>query len=515
MSWEDIAELDEIESEFAKYLIDLHFCGINRGSTLILWSTSPDCFLEVKYFTAHKLISNLITDTNFVISHAKIFKAFLSQLIDEHSEGFNEEQLRILVKYCGSSVNQLQQNWNWGINALEKIENIRKNAKTEQHQQIDKIIHKMENLALICIDQAMVMTQEVGNVQNIERKQLMSDLKKDNEIDFYNEWSELIQRMTHESAPWYNEDLYPSTFELDEIEGPCRVRKRFKRCALKIEEKFFIDDAKYKAKYQHRIPLLNYLINPEGKKKVYQINNQVYYSYVASIYKHDHEVEGENLVTETHFVFYAVQNSYENSIMFSLTDIDQIWKRRYQHKELGLEIFLKSKKSYFVLYSENFDRDTIYDFICERINQSKDENIEKITQKWVENRITNFEYLMELNTHSGRSYNDSMQYLVFPWIITSFNGNVLDLTSTSTFRKFHKTISTQNEGSEQHYKDTYEALKYALRDVGPFLKPYHYTSHYSNSGFIWHYLVRLPPFTHMFIRYQGMCVSNYSFTKLF
>ena len=34
-------------------------------------------------------------------------------------------------------------------------------------------------------------------------------------------------------------------------------------------------------------------------------------------------------------------------------------------------------------------------------------------------------------------------------------------------------------------------------------EPYHYGSHYSNSGTVLHFLVRLPPFTQMFLSYQG------------
>lgn len=35
------------------------------------------------------------------------------------------------------------------------------------------------------------------------------------------------------------------------------------------------------------------------------------------------------------------------------------------------------------------------------------------------------------------------------------------------------------------------------------IKPYHYGSHYSNSGIVLHFLVRLPPFTDMFLAFQG------------
>ena len=38
--------------------------------------------------------------------------------------------------------------------------------------------------------------------------------------------------------------------------------------------------------------------------------------------------------------------------------------------------------------------------------------------------ISNFEYLMCLNTLAGRSYNDLMQYPVFPWIVADYESEV-------------------------------------------------------------------------------------------
>ena len=43
--------------------------------------------------------------------------------------------------------------------------------------------------------------------------------------------------------------------------------------------------------------------------------------------------------------------------------------------------------------------------------------------------ITNYEYLMFLNTVAGRTYNDLNQYPVFPWVITNYTDSDLDLTS--------------------------------------------------------------------------------------
>ena len=54
--------------------------------------------------------------------------------------------------------------------------------------------------------------------------------------------------------------------------------------------------------------------------------------------------------------------------------------------------------------------------------------------------MSNFEYLMELNTIAGRSFNDITQYFVFPWILADYDSKVLDLSKPSTFRDLSEPI---------------------------------------------------------------------------
>ena len=55
-----------------------------------------------------------------------------------------------------------------------------------------------------------------------------------------------------------------------------------------------------------------------------------------------------------------------------------------------------------------------------------------VTQRWERGEISNFQYLMNLNTLAGRSYNDLMQYPVFPWIVADYSSDV-GFTSFNTF----------------------------------------------------------------------------------
>lgn len=55
---------------------------------------------------------------------------------------------------------------------------------------------------------------------------------------------------------------------------------------------------------------------------------------------------------------------------------------------------------------------------------------------WKQGEINNFEYLMELNKLSGRTFNDLMQYPVFPFILANYHeeSKKLDLRAVDSFR---------------------------------------------------------------------------------
>ena len=54
--------------------------------------------------------------------------------------------------------------------------------------------------------------------------------------------------------------------------------------------------------------------------------------------------------------------------------------------------------------------------------------------RWQEGYLSNFEYLTHLNKLAGRSFNDLMQYPVFPFILADYTSGELDLDNPATFR---------------------------------------------------------------------------------
>lgn len=143
---------------------------------------------------------------------------------------------------------------------------------------------------------------------------------------------------------------------------------------------------------------------------------------------------------------------------------------------------------------------------CTLPNLQSTENLSSVMQMWRDGQLSNFEYLIQLNKMAGRSFNDLMQYPVFPFVLADYTSPKLDLSSTSIYRNFEKPMAVQDKRNEQHYIDTYNYLKQELQGglstISLNHEPFHYGSHYSNSGTILHFLVRMPPFTRMFLSYQ-------------
>ena len=115
-------------------------------------------------------------------------------------------------------------------------------------------------------------------------------------------------------------------------------------------------------------------------------------------------------------------------------------------------------------------------------------------------RISNFDYLMRLNTLAGRSYNDLTQYPVMPWILKDYTSEELDLDDRDkTYRDLTKPIGAQDPKQAAKFAERYDEYE----DAGMGSKPFHYGSHYSSAGIVLHYLIRLEPFTNEHIQLQG------------
>eukprot|EP01125_Pyxidicula_operculata_P005179 TRINITY_DN1880_c1_g2_i4.p1 TRINITY_DN1880_c1_g2~~TRINITY_DN1880_c1_g2_i4.p1 ORF type:complete len:2284 (+),score=559.04 TRINITY_DN1880_c1_g2_i4:47-6898(+) len=216
-------------------------------------------------------------------------------------------------------------------------------------------------------------------------------------------------------------------------------------------------------------------------------------------------VEGEFEISSKAFYF----RNLEKNIFFSIPidTIRRIYRRSYMLRQTALEIFTIRQKSYFLSFDKWEVSKTLKvllklkppvledDFSLSPEKLFKKSNI---TELWRRRVISNFDYLMELNTIAGRSYNDLSQYPVFPWIIADYESPTLDLNDPKVYRDLTKPIGALNPDRLEKLLERYKQTPFSQMDMPPFL----YGTHYSSAAIVLFYLLRIEPFTTAFLNLQ-------------
>ncbi|KAG8134353.1 hypothetical protein E2320_007466, partial [Naja naja] len=163
--------------------------------------------------------------------------------------------------------------------------------------------------------------------------------------------------------------------------------------------------------------------------------------------------------------------------IFAYEDIKEVHKRRYLLQPIAVEVFSGDGRNYLLAFQKGFANCIVF-LIFKRFlavvpsltdssesvsGQRPNTSVEQgsgllstlvgeksVTQRWERGEISNFQYLMHLNTLAGRSYNDLMQYPVFPWILADYDSEELDLNNPKTFRNLAKPMGAQTDERLAH-----------------------------------------------------------------
>ncbi|XP_065816838.1 neurobeachin [Labrus bergylta] len=193
--------------------------------------------------------------------------------------------------------------------------------------------------------------------------------------------------------------------------------------------------------------------------------------------------------------------------MFS--EIRAVFTRRHLLQNTAMEVFMANRTSVMFNFPDQATvKKVVYSLPrvgvgtsyglpqARRISMATPRQLFKssnMTQRWQRREISNFEYLMFLNTIAGRTYNDLNQYPVFPWVLTNYDTEELDLTLPGNFRDLSKPVGALNPKRAAFFNEHYENWE---DDQTP---PCHYISHYSTAATTLHWLVRIEPFTTFFL----------------
>ena len=130
-------------------------------------------------------------------------------------------------------------------------------------------------------------------------------------------------------------------------------------------------------------------------------------------------------------------------------------------------MFLTNGRTLLLALESTKDRDSLVEAFrrmelpnCrEGLRGVESADIVELQSLWVERKITNFEYLVQLNKMSGRTTNDLMQYPVFPFVLADYSSPVLDLANPASYRELSKPIAVQSKSKVSKYVQNYVYLK--------------------------------------------------------
>ncbi|GMT19970.1 hypothetical protein PFISCL1PPCAC_11267, partial [Pristionchus fissidentatus] len=198
---------------------------------------------------------------------------------------------------------------------------------------------------------------------------------------------------------------------------------------------------------------------------------------------------------------------------WQLVEIRAIFLRAHLLQNTALELFLATRTAVMFAFA---DHDTVRTVVghLPRVGvgvkyglpQSRKASLmtprqlfrhSDMTERWQKREISNFDYLMFLNTVAGRSFNDLNQYPVFPWVLTNYSDEKLDLSVASNFRDLSKPIGALSEARRKQFEERFQTWD------DPSTPPFHYGTHYSTAAFTLNWLMRVEPFTTMLINLQG------------
>ena len=232
--------------------------------------------------------------------------------------------------------------------------------------------------------------------------------------------------------------------------------------------------------------------------------------------------------------------------VWPLSSITAVHYRRHQLQRNSLELFFSSHHCVFIKLHNQHDRDKVHRKLVKAIRKQRagSPHIDAIAQSyqrphvqpqlpflysaargglfggpwggspvdvlkhsgltlaWQRRQLSNFDYLMHLNTIAGRTFNDLAQYPIFPWILADYNSPTLDLHDetkwATTYRDLTKPVGALNPQRLQNFLDRFHGMD----RNDPTLPPFLYGSSYSNSGFVLFYLMRVEPFATAAIQLQ-------------
>uniref|UniRef100_A0A7E4VZY1 Non-specific serine/threonine protein kinase n=1 Tax=Panagrellus redivivus TaxID=6233 RepID=A0A7E4VZY1_PANRE len=389
-----------------------------------------------------------------------------------------------------------------------------------------RLCEKSAPLTKAVQESAVTLTCSIAVVQDEPRKLYIKSRKdainacaRANEV-----LTNLVVELCHPFAPFYDASSWPKGWSLDTTENLHRERKRLKPSHYRFDLKFLKPEKREEVGESGNVPpplqKLREACPNFATTDYIEASNHVRLSLSAILVRSDYECSGEIIISDRkiHFLGEAAKSTQKGvtcqpvTLAWSYGQLSEINLRHYLLKDNALELFTTTGDAFLIVFATTPDRDNFVEQLNRmdigKLMADHEKQLKLATQLWRRGSMTNFDYIMMVNKLAGRSFNDLMQYPVFPFILANYTAPVLDLNMVASYRDLSRPMAIQKKSMEEFYVRNYEQLheESHQEDVEQFTTAsfgaYHYGSHYSNTGVIAYYLVRVLPYTNVALEYQ-------------
>ena len=198
--------------------------------------------------------------------------------------------------------------------------------------------------------------------------------------------------------------------------------------------------------------------------------------------------------------------------IWPIKHVTDIYRRRFLLRNSALELILAHNKTVLLNFEPPDERQAFCKNLLRHRNK-KDSMLRhydtlepkrilkksQLHENWAHWKTSNFEYLMQVNALSGRSFSDLSQYPVMPWIFVNTEAPHFEYKG-GFLRDLSRNMGLLGSPERlAEFKRKYEEAEF-LEDLND---RFHYGSHYSNPGIVLQYLVRVIPYTDANVELQG------------
>ena len=472
-----------------------------------------------------------------LIQFLKFNFAFENQKIKETYKNL----LEILIHHIGNSeLNDIKSSMKTYFDDDEFINNIQINSENEEIKKNNNILFTFYDIniegSVICLKRDLLLKNLSIFYDDIY---FQNKYFKFLYLSFNELYYKKFNKNTTKNTTVYKNELH--------LPFPSRI-KNFSNSNLFIPKVFLSNDQKYFERETFKIghkyfkikklkkltPTISHYL-PKNDNGLLFYGNNIYYPNTiiliidSELITNKYTIYGTLTLTDKYLLF-ETKNDFDNyknnidyifstgeqeltkkekQIIIKYQNIEEIIKRRFLFMYQALEIFLMDGKSYFFNLFQINKAEKFFSAIEEikknnnlnfkiTINPIKEFETMEIKTLWYRRQIDTFQFLLYINKYSSRTYNDTNQYPIFPWIIKS-KFILKDEEFIPNYRELSFPISIQEK--EQRLNAEKNFINSTIDEISDF--QFHFRLHYSNGAYVLLYLTRLSPFTEAQIRLQN------------